>query len=234
MRKVLLVGLLAAVMAVPAMAELTHGNRAIAPIYQAEIAGPVGGDAGQRCGPVIYDSLYSGAAGYWLFNPVVGPLGYDDYDTTSSGAFIEQTKFVGGVTAPGGILWFEYYTNLTSPTFVTSFGVQLPSSGWWIWTINLGSPLLIPHSGLFQIVANSTFTGGGGTYPNTIAGAWFWSSSDAVVVGSNILGYGTPPATFTTTGGVYSMVHDFAFIVPEPGTLALFGAGLLLIVRRRR
>ena len=233
MRKVLLVGLLAAVMAVPAMAELSHGDRATAPIYTAEIAGPITGDVGQRCPPIIYDSLYSGTAGYWLASPVVGPLGYDDYDTISSGALIEQAKFVGGVTAPGGIMWFEYYTNLTSPTFVTSFGVILPSSGWWIWTINMGSPLLIPHSGLFQIVANSTFTGGYGTYPNTIAGAWFFTSSDAVVVGSNILGYGTPPM-ITTTGGTFFGVHAFSFVVPEPATLALLGAGLLLVVRRRR
>lgn len=229
MRKVLLVGLMAAVMAVPAMAELSH-NRDVTtfPIMQAEIAGPVDGGAGQRCGPNVYDSLYSGTAGYWLFTPNVGPLGYDDYDTVS-GVLLSQVKFVGGVTAPGGILWFEFYTNLTSPTFVTAFGVQLPSSGWWIWTINMGSPFLVPHTGLMQIVANTNTA-----YPTGIAGAWFWTSSDAVICGSNILGYGTPPATFTTVGGTFSMVHDFAFIVPEPATLAMFGAGMLLVVRRRR
>jgi hypothetical protein len=233
MRKVLLVGLVAAVMAVPAMAELTHGDRATAPIYTGEIVAPLG-DVGQRCGPTVYDSLYSGTAGYWLYSPVVGPLGYDDYDTISSGVLLSQVKFVGGLTAASGILWFEFYTNFTSPTFVTSFGVHLPASGWWIWTINMGSPFLIPHTGLMQIVANSTFTGGYGTYPITVAGAWFWTSSDAVVTGTNMLGYGTPPATFTTVGGTYSMVHDFAFVIPEPATLALFGAGLLLVVRRRR
>lgn len=230
MRKVLLVGLLAAVMAVPAMAELTHGNRATAPIYQAELAGTLG-DTGQRCGPNVYDSLYSGTAGYWLGSPAIGPLGYDDYDTVS-GVILSQVKFAGGVTAPGGILWFEFYTNFTSPTFVTSFGVILGTPGWYIWTITMGSPLLVPHTGLMQIVANSTFTGGYGTYPNTIAAGWFFTSSDAVICGSNILGYGTPPM-ITTTGGTYFGVHDFAFIVPEPATLALLGAGLLLVVRRR-
>ena len=229
MRKVLLVGLLAAVMAVPAMADLTHGDRATAPTYQAEIVGPVGGDIGQRCGPIVYDSLYSGTAGYWLQSPVVGPIGYDDYDTVSSGAYLSQVKFVGGLTAPSGILWFEFYTNFTSPTLVTSFGVHLPQSGWWIWTINMGSPFLVPHTGLMQIVANSTYT----PYPMDIAGAWFFTSSDAVVVGSNILGFGTPPM-ITTTGGTYFGVHCFAFVVPEPATLALFGTGLLLVMRRRR
>ena len=229
MRKFLLVGLLAAVMAVPAMAELTHGDRSTAPVYQAEIVAPLG-DVGQRCGPFVYDSLYSGTAGYWLFSPAVGPLGYDDYDTISSGVLLSQVKFVGGMTAPSGIMWFEFYTNFTSPTFITSFGVHIPQSGWWIWTINMGSPFLIPHTGLMQIAANSTYT----PFPMDIAGAWFWTSSDAVVAGSNMLGYGTPPATFTTTGGVYSMVNAFAFVIPEPATLALFGAGLLLVVRRRR
>lgn len=233
MKRVVCALLAVAVMAVPAMAELTHQvDRSNTPIITAEAVAPLGGSIGPRA-TAVYDSLYAGAAGYWTFGSALGPVGYDDYDTIS-GVNLTAVRFVGGVTAPGGIVWFEFYTDLTSPMFVTSLGVQLPSSGWWIWTINVSNPpFVIPHTGLLQVVANSTFTGGGGTYPNTIAGAWFFTSSDAVVAGSNILGYGSPPM-ITTTGGTYYGVHDFAFMIPEPATLSLFGAGLLLVMRRRR
>jgi hypothetical protein len=244
MRKVAFAVLAAVIMTAPAMAELSHSGNRAGPIFAAEKSPMT--EQGERMDQVIiYDSLYPGTAGFWAAPAAPGPLGYDDYvtDTTISGLSlnhgldITRAKFVGGVTSATGLLgsaavmWFEFY-DLSTAGFITSFGVALPSAGNWIWTINMGYPgFVIPHSALYQIVANTTFTGGG-AYSTTIGGQWFFSSPDAVLTGSNSTTIG--PAITTTLGATIPMVQDFYFSIPEPATLGLFGAGMLLLLRRRR
>ncbi len=89
-------------------------------------------------------------------------------------------------------------------------------------------PVAFPHSGFHQIVANSTFTGGG-LYSTTISGQWLLTTTDALVLGSNTTTFGGG----STAGGA-PLFQSFAFLTPEPTTLGLLGAGMLLILRRRR
>ena len=234
MRKVAFAVLAAVIMTAPAMAELSHSGSRTGPIFTAEPTAIVGGDL--RAATPVYDSLYSGTAGYYALT-AVGAIGYDDYDTIS-GVNLTAARFVGGMTRTTGIggsaavMWFEFY-DPTSFNFLTSYGVLTNSPGWWIWTITFSAPpFVIPHNALYQVVANSTYTGGG-AYSTTIAGGWFFSSTDALVVGSNSTAIG-PPVITTTYGATFPTVHDFAFLIPEPATLALFGAGMLLVLRRRR
>ncbi|HUU85876.1 MAG TPA: hypothetical protein VM243_20450 [Phycisphaerae bacterium] len=226
--------LLLALMAAPAAAELTHGNRT-GPIFTAERAGIP--DTDLRAYTGCYDSLYAGVAGYWTNGPTLGALGYDDYKTISP-TRLSAIKFVGGltrVTGLGGsaaVMWFEFY-DPTSMNLLTTFGVLLGTPGNWIWTINTGwPPFKIPHSALYRIVTNTTLTGGG-AYSTTIGGHWFFTSSDALVVGSNNPAIG-PPLITTAYGATFPSVHCFAFIdVPEPTTLLLLGCGILLACPRR-
>ncbi|HUU84153.1 MAG TPA: PEP-CTERM sorting domain-containing protein [Phycisphaerae bacterium] len=234
MRKVAFAVLAAVIMTAPAMAELTHSGSRTGPIYTATPTEMV--SQGERASTAAYDSLYAGALGYWSAPPKLAALGYDDYDTIS-GVNVTKAKFVGGLTRVVGlggsaaVMWFEFY-DPTSFNLLTTFGVLLGTPGNWIWTINMGAtPFVIPHTALYQIVANTTFSGGG-AYSITIMGQWFFTSSDALIVGSNNPAIGPP--VITTTYATFPSVHDFSFLVPEPATLGLFGAGMLLLLRRRR
>ena len=231
MRKVVFALLVAALTAAPAMAELSHPGERTGPIIEA-IPTPIGQDLGLR-GTAVYDSMGPGTGGYYAGATGVGILGMDDYGTIS-GVNLTSIRFVGGMTRATGtvgsaaVMWFEYY-DPTTFGFLTSYGVIIDDPGWWIWTIDINSPpFVIPHSALFQIVANSTFTGGG-AYSTTIWGLWFLTTTDALTVGSNspYIGGGE------TTGGM-PLIHNFRFDVPEPATLGLLGAGMLLVLRRRR
>ena len=138
---------------------------------------------------------------------------------------MDHFQFVGGVSAPGEVLFFTFFDSMGS--YMSSFGVQLPYGGGYIWTI----------------------TGAGGGSMNRVVGdkgyTQMWADDGTVVVLSTGIWYldtsaptvGTTGPTlpgFTTTGGAV-LNHCFSILVPEPGTLALFGMGVMtLVVRRRR
>jgi hypothetical protein len=234
MKKVIVIlGVLA--LALPAMADLSApGDRSDTPIYLASdiaTATPMDEQVGQR-GTTVYDSIGPGTAGYLAGTPSVGPLGFDDYGTTS-GVNLTSFHFVGGMspiaTGQNAVMWFTWFTS--GGSFATSAGVVFTAAdaGYYIWGITFSSPpFVIPHNGYFQVTANSTYTGGG-TYSTTVPGLFFLSSTDALTVGSNnpTVGGGS------TTGGA-NLVHCFSFDIPEPTTLGLLGAALLVLAPRRR
>lgn len=175
-----------------------------------------------------YSVLYTGIPGpYSTFASAPGVLGIDDY--TADPALmageprirLNSLQFVGGVTAPGGILDFFFLGPVGDDTVYGAFGVTLPSGGDFIWTISglsaqTGRPLA---SGRMQI---QTRTG--------TSGRW-WFTTTAPTIGTNDIAVGT--------GGTVSPQRYNAFAingqpVPEPGTMIAVGAGLAALAARRR
>ncbi|TVQ82259.1 MAG: hypothetical protein EA380_00590, partial [Phycisphaeraceae bacterium] len=167
--------------------------------------------------PVMRTSvLYSHMDGpYSAFAAASGPGGFDDYVSTAGNDIIlEEFRFVGGVTAAGGVLFFDFFDN--AQNFVDGFGLQLPQAGNFIWTITLNVPIIVPNAGIVQAFFNND----PGIGPVT-SGQWFLSDS-ATTVGSDSRTFGG------AAGGAFQ--HSFELsgtVIPAPGALALMGlAGL--------
>ena len=235
MRK-LAIGMFAvAIMATPALAELTGAPHT----GQIFTATPDVERPDLRASTPVYDSWTAGAAGFFAAPPAVGAVGYDDYDTISQ-VSLTKARFVGGVTTISDInfrpnvVWFEFYD--TTFTFVTSFGVSFSSAGNYLWTITFSSPpFIIPHTGFMQMVTNTTWAPT--TWSTSVAGQFFMTSTDALLVGSNSTTIGGGVGALTsagTTTATIPLIHAFRFDIPEPATLGLLGAGMLLVLRRRR
>lgn len=225
MRKLVFGMLAVAMVATPAMAELSRTGE----IYMAELSAD---QTLPRAGTAIYNSV--GRPGTFPLATAAAPhpglLGWDDYDTIS-GVNLTAHQFAGGLTAISdalgrtAVMWMEFYN--TTGTLVTTFGVAFPFPGNYVWTVTLGTPRTIPHDGFHQILANSTYTG----VATTISGQWMQSLTSALVVGSNATSIG---GAMTPGGTTVAGQQAFAFLSPEPTTLGLLGAGVLLILRRRR
>ena len=197
-----------------------------------------------RVGTTVYEGLSGG--GYVASPPATGGIGIEDYGTslspsgapngtpttaTDTFALLEY-GFAGGVTATGGVLFFEFYYNNFS--FAGSFGVAFPSAGNFIWTIGIANPAAtqIPTEGYHQVFANNN--------PNigpVTSGQWFLNPTGAnPTVGNNdtawdngSFDYGT-----TTTPSVLAIGQSFRLNVPAPGAAALMGLAGLVGIRRRR
>jgi hypothetical protein len=187
-----------------------------------------------------------GGSGFLASPPGTGVLGFEDYGSTVSasgppnGTPTSQHdtmnsmayEFVGGVSATGGILFFDFYFN--DFTVGNYFGVAFPSAGAAIWTITFDpTGFIVPTEGYHAVSAN--------TNPNIgpiTSGQWYLSDSGANPIhGTNDLAwdsgsfdYGTPSAP-----NIQSVGYLFALGIPAPGTVALMGfAGLAGASRRRR
>ncbi len=155
-----------------------------------------------------------------------GNVSADDYNLVGSalGAtyLLRDFYFVGGVNQSGGVLFFTFYDN--SFNFVEDFGVSLPYVGAYSWHITITTPMPLPDGGFVNMWANDGYFT---AYPIT-QGLW-WMNDGVPTVGTTGPTY--PGAQ--STGGAY-MDHLMAIVLPEPGTLALFGMGVLTLVARRR
>jgi len=145
----------------------------------------------------------------------------DDYQSvhpaTGSGNFqMDAMRFVGGVTAVGGILDF-FFLDATGSTIISSFGVAFPSAGDFIWTITVGS-LPVGVNGQLQIQSRTGTTG-----------RWF-ATSTAAAPGSNSFTFGHG-STFSSGPKIATFELQ---ALPAPGAMALLGMGGLIATRRRR
>ncbi|MBL0927739.1 MAG: hypothetical protein IBJ11_08820 [Phycisphaerales bacterium] len=215
-------------------ASLTVPTSVARPIFSMESAGvmisaqPIDtrGDAGRSGSGVVYAGI---PGPYSAFAATTGALGFDDYNVNVNnpnptlpdldappGRFnLSAIRFVGGVTAANGVLFFDYFDS--GGNFVNGFGVQLPSAGDFIWTITLApATIQVATSGFMQITANT------GTN-----GRWFFTTT-APTVGGNAIGTGTG------AGLTPQRYNAFELSIPSAGTGALFGLAGLVGLRRRR
>lgn len=150
---------------------------------------------------------------YVAFAARGGSLGFDDYIASPNAAFpLTEMRFVGGVTAIGGQLRFDFFDNSNTPVgaFVSTFG----TAGNFIWSITGlgGLGINLPGSGRMQITALGATTG-----------QWFLSTT------APTLGSSTPYGSLATHN------HRFELsTVPEPGSAIALVAGLGALVLRRK
>jgi hypothetical protein len=185
-----------------------------------------------------------GGSGF-LANPASsGVLGVEDYGstlsssgppngspTTQSDTMTAQAyQFVGGVTAVGGIMFFDFYDNAFG--LVNYFGVAFPSAGAFIWTITFDpTGFIVPTEGYHVVSANTNANIG-----PISTGQWYLSDTGAnPIVGHNDLAWDN--GSFDYGSGSVPLGNLFALGVdiPTPGAAAVMGlAGLAGVSRRRR
>src|SRR4051812_17018922 len=191
-----------------------------APLYDAHNASiqaaPIGSSDGRAGGAPQYSSIpgpYSALAAASFSQR-------DDYTSIHVGGQFEVDafRFVGGVTAVGGILDFFFLdNNVPTPNVISAFAIAFPQAGNFIWTITFNIPdPIAKDAGQLQIQTRGTTTG-----------QWF-ATTTAAAPGSNSFqtGYGS---TFTTPA-----IGTFEMQIPAPSSLALLGLGGLVALRRRR
>jgi autotransporter-associated beta strand protein len=89
-----------------------------------------------------------------------GTVGYEDYTSTlSTSISLTQMQFAGGVTVANGTLEFLFYSDRGLANYVDGFSCSFSQTGFFVWTITLGSGVTIPGSGVLVIVAASGTTG---------------------------------------------------------------------------
>ena len=175
----------------------------------------------------MYSDLDAGPDGYVAFADTAieadGSLevaGVADYSSITTGKImLDQFVFIGGVDQAGGTVFFDFFD--AAGTFVGGFGITLPDSGTFLWTIDLNSPFSILSEGLIQMSVDDENLSGSGS---AAGGRWFLGNAGATV----------------GDAGVAEADPDFNFsfainsTVPTPGSLALLGFGGMVASRRRR
>lgn len=136
-----------------------------------------------------------------------GHFSIDDYDGVETDNLLETFRFTGGVTAAGGVLFFEFYD--TGGAYVDSFGVQLPYVGGYNWTITITTPFLVPADGFCQIWADN------GIVVQPTTGIWY-ANINAPTIGTTGTAY--PNLVSPLTGNHLDHKFEINF-VPEPTTL---------------
>jgi len=228
MKKLLICVALMGLVAATASAEpfTNPGNRSLTANLEIT-ATPLQGGTPRVADYPIYENMGMTASLYYV-SFQGGAVSADDYNKFVPGQSTVYTmdhfQFIGGVAQPGQVMFFTFFDS--NGSYVSSFGVQLPYGGGYIWTItgagggSMGRP--VHFGGFVQMWADD------GSVVVLSTGIWYLNSDAPTVCTTG------PTYPGLTVGGVY-LDHKFAILVPEPGTLALFGMGIMtLVVRRRR
>ena len=174
-----------------------------------------------------YDAFSNapGPEGFFAFPAATGPVGFDDYETSTPAGedFIEleEFNFVGGVQDAGGIATFEFFD--TTSTFVDSFSVAFAGAGDFLYTITVAPGVVVPADGFVQMVVDAGTTG------------TFFLSDNVPAVGTTM---DNPPNLLSPMG--VPLNHPFRIfgnsVVPEPASFGFATLGLLgvLVLGRRR
>lgn len=162
-------------------------------------------------------TVYTGIPGpYSAFASAAGVMGFDDYSAAGESApfLLDSLRFVGGTSAAGGQVRFEFYNPDASPA--GSFTVALPTAGDSIWTITITPNIfVVPNAGFMQLNAL------------TATGRWFFTST-APTVGSNNIAVGTGSNLAPQRYNAFELKS-----VPEPASMALIALGALFLRGRR-
>lgn len=173
-------------------------------------------DSEQTQGTPVYSSI----PGPYSAFAAAAFAGKDDYVTNLGGTgnfTADAFKFVGGVTAVGGILDI-FFLDAAGTGVISSFGVALPTAGDFIWTITLNGTSGLPAAKAGQVQIQTR---------TPSLGRWFLTST-AAAPGTNSFASG-----YGSSAGLIA-AFEFQELVPAPASLALLGMGGLVVGRRRR
>lgn len=164
----------------------------------------------------FYSNMDSGS-GFQAFPADTGVLGTADYVSTAAGPItLSEFRFVGGVANAGEVYFFDFFD--TAGNFVDGFGVQASMGGNFIYTITIGSEVIVENAGFVQMSADD------GSVLVASTGQWFLSDALATI-GDQGLADANPGLDhkFEITGDA----------IPAPASAAVLGLAGLAARRRR-
>jgi autotransporter-associated beta strand protein len=185
-------------------------------------------DNPQTLGTLEFTNSSSNAAGYTLASGSAGSL---TLENTGSSSLITVTGGSHGISAP------LFISNNTLEVSASSSGILTISGS--VSDFGAGASLKFDGDGTGELVISGTNNFGGPTATATVsAGTLVLNNSEALADGTNLtigdaLAFSGIQAASSTEAAAPSLAIS---PVPEPGTLALFGAGavMLAVFRKRR
>lgn len=183
--------------------------------------------AGLLTSGVPYSALSGPFSAFGLSTPSDGNgqlrvIAIDDYDSTANDDInLGIFTFIGGVGQANGVVFFDFFDS--TGALVDGFGIRLSQAGDFIWTLTLGTEIVVPDAGFVQMSVDDD-----GLFGVATTGRWFLSAT-APTVGTTA---SNPPNL--TIGGQPANYRFQLEAVPTPAAAALAGLGGLVAMRRRR
>ena len=203
-----------------AMAGFAYADRLVDPSAYSLTYEPIGSGSGPR-DPIGWSNIdqTGNISGIQGTNTIVG---YEDYQSSTavwgSGPTFTLTtfKFIGGVSAPNQVVFFNFYDSATTPdglSYYLYIGAQFPNAGNYIWTLNLSTPQTVDTNGFIEFDAND--------YGYGVPTLTIFEDDSGPSVGTSAAAPNDP----------YTCSFEFQG-TPEPASVLLLGLAGLLIRRR--